>query len=222
MTTQTPNDLTIWTNADGADLAAASAAMMNSVDAAIANRQLNTFRWASSTARLAQTGMTDGDIGTQFDNDTLWLYTGGAWELLVSPSETYPVAFFGLTKGNATVQSTFSQVGNRVFVEGSITLGSTSVVTGAVAVSLPLPESSFYSGASSQKYVGGVQLHNGGSTGMAGFCYIAGGQPGYARLQRQQLDPPTGNILQWSVNVGAPWAWGSGDIMSWSFNYTRA
>lgn len=222
MTSTTPTGVGIWTNEDPQSLPAASAFQASTLENILKNKNLNTFRWPTSTARGDQTGMIDGDLGVQTDNDTVWLYTGGQWESLISPSENYPVGFFGLTIGNGTVQSTFSQVGNRVFVEGSILFGSSTLVTGAVAVSLPVTESSFYTAASSQKYVGGCQILDAGVKGMGGFVYIAGAQPGFARLQRTVLEAPSGNVLQMSVNVGQPWTMSSGDIISWSFNYTRA
>lgn len=217
-----PSNLVIWTGSDPQSLAAASAAMMSSVQAAIKNQQLNTFRWASSTDRGSQVGMGDGDIGVQIDNDTLWLYTGGAWAPLISAPATYPVGFVNLTVGNGSVQSSFTQLGNRVFVDGSITFGSTTAITGAVAVSLPVTESNFYTNSSSQKYVGGCQILDTGVKGVPGFVYIAGAQPGFARLQRMMKDTTSDNIIQFSLNVNTPFPMSSGDIISWSFDYQRA
>ena len=217
-----PSNLVIWTGSDPQSLATASAAMMASVQAAIKNQQLNTFRWANSTDRGLQAGMVDGDIGVQIDNDTLWLYTGSAWAPLISAPATYPVGFVNLTVGNAEVQSSFTQLGNRVFVDGSIKFGSSTSITGAVGISLPVTESAFYKTSGSQKYVGGCQILDVGVQGTPGFVYINAANPGFAQLQRMAKDPASNNILQYSVNTNTPFPMSSGDIISWSFDYQRA
>lgn len=72
-----------------------SAAEATSVQAALDNlinntRQVQTFVWANATARNAQTGMVEGDMGYQQDTDTTYRYTGTAW-VAFYPGGTAPV-----------------------------------------------------------------------------------------------------------------------------------
>lgn len=72
-----------------------SAAEATSVQAALDslinnNRQVQTFVWANTTARNAQTGMVEGDMGYQRDTDTTYRYTGSAW-VAFYPGGTAPV-----------------------------------------------------------------------------------------------------------------------------------
>lgn len=45
------------------------------------SRAIQTFRWANSTERAAQTGMQAGDQGYQVDAATEYVYTGSAWAI---------------------------------------------------------------------------------------------------------------------------------------------
>lgn len=51
----------------------------NSITASDNLRAIRTYKWANSTARAAQTGMTEGDVGDQADNNHIYRYNGTAW-----------------------------------------------------------------------------------------------------------------------------------------------
>jgi hypothetical protein len=218
--TTSPDNLVYWTNSDPQSLPSASAAMMGSVQNALLTRQVRSYKWANSTAQNAETGMTDGDLGDRTDTNTLYRYDGTAWKILVAPSSTYPVGFTGLTVGNGATTSVYTQFDNTVTVVGSITFGSTTAITAPVYVSLPVAESTaIYKSSGSQKYVGGAQLLHTGSVGVPGFLYISQAQAGFAQLQRMGVSG--GNVVQQSVSATQPFAWATGDIISWTFTYIR-
>lgn len=50
------------------------------IDTLVSNRAIQTYKWANQAARLAQTGMTEGDIGDQQDTDVTYRYSGAAWQ----------------------------------------------------------------------------------------------------------------------------------------------
>lgn len=69
----------------------------------------------------------------QFYNGSAWITFSGAY-IDVSSTQT----FSGFTKGNATVLSKYTKVGDFVHFFGAVTLGSTSSVTGSLDVTLPI------------------------------------------------------------------------------------
>ena len=62
-------------------------------------RQIQTFRWADSTERAAQTGMQAGDIGYQIDTTVLYRYNGSAWRGWSSEWITFTPTYTGFTVG---------------------------------------------------------------------------------------------------------------------------
>ena len=70
--------------------------------------------------------------------------TGLAWTTLSSgfTYANYTPTFTGFTKGNANIVARYAQSGKAVNVFVSVTLGSTSSVTGSITVSLPVTASS--------------------------------------------------------------------------------
>ena len=60
-------------------------------------RQIQTFVWADTAARNAQTGMTEGDFGYQLDNDLTYRYTGSIWtpSYLTSSARAIPTSVAG-------------------------------------------------------------------------------------------------------------------------------
>ena len=53
-------------------------------DLVLGKRQIQTYKWANSTARLSQTGMAEGDMGFQLSDDSRWYYNGTQWVALYS------------------------------------------------------------------------------------------------------------------------------------------
>lgn len=81
-------NLIYWTNSDPQSLPTESSttttSLKNAFDAVSSSRMIQSFIWANATARNAQTGMVEGDIGDQADTDQSFRYNGSAW-LNVTP-----------------------------------------------------------------------------------------------------------------------------------------
>jgi hypothetical protein len=80
------------------------------------------------------------------DTDTLQYWDGSAWVNRI-PAEpaawtAYTPTLGNLTIGNGTIVFRYAQIGKTVHVQGSITLGSTSVFTDLLSFSLPVSSSS--------------------------------------------------------------------------------
>lgn len=71
----------ISTPASIADIDAAQASSIeNALNEALGDdRAVHFYRWADSSARAAQTGMTAGDFGYQTDTAEFYTYTGATW-----------------------------------------------------------------------------------------------------------------------------------------------
>lgn len=122
--------------ADGTTLASLetiTAAMANSVQTALNKRQAKSFVWADSTARNAQTGMTEGDIGLQSDTAVYYIYQGTSWLVWAKA----PTAYTPTITGPATSATSFSYSieGGRVHVTGYMTFSGAS--TAALTLTTP-------------------------------------------------------------------------------------
>lgn len=53
----------------------------DTVDDVESTRQIHTFKWPDSAARLAQTGMSDGDFGIQMDTQIIYQRVSGQWRI---------------------------------------------------------------------------------------------------------------------------------------------
>jgi hypothetical protein len=87
----TPNfDIYYRDTSSPASLETESALQADSVDDALVaitgNRAIQTFRWANSAARNAQTGIQAGDQGYQVDTGYWYVYRGGSWVPSNSPA----------------------------------------------------------------------------------------------------------------------------------------
>lgn len=86
MNLTSPDNIAYATTADDLSVEDISAAQATSVQDAFNDkinntRQKQTYRWANSAARTAQTGMQAGDVGYQVDTAMDYIYTGSAWRL---------------------------------------------------------------------------------------------------------------------------------------------
>lgn len=61
-------------------------------DEITATRQIQTFIWADSTERSAQTGMVEGDYGWQSDIDLGFHYYGGSWHPMFNGGRVIPTS----------------------------------------------------------------------------------------------------------------------------------
>lgn len=72
-------------------LAQLAGSVQDAFDGSREDRQLQTFDWANSSERTSQAGMTEGAIGYQRDTDVYYTYTGTAWALLITQTDTFCV-----------------------------------------------------------------------------------------------------------------------------------
>jgi hypothetical protein len=76
-------------------------------------------------------GFTDGDVVDAADLNTI----AGAWD-------SFTVTFTNLTLGNGTAVAFYKQVGRVVVYRMQVTFGSTTSVSGGIAISLPVTAAS--------------------------------------------------------------------------------
>ena len=132
-----------------------------------------------------------------------------------STSMTYPG---GLTVGNGVTTTQFCRVNNFVHFFGRFVLGSTSAITGAVRLALPLncdamltPEPSSFGFVYCRDVSTGVNYPADAITGGANNqLYVSSWAAGGTYVQR-------GNL-----SATVPFTWATGDIISWNFYYKAA
>lgn len=88
----------------------------NALNTIVASRAINTYKWANTAARNAQTGMSQGDTGDQLDNNTMWRYSGTTW-LQVGPAGLVPIVPTAVSGTGVSVSTT-----GRVTFTGSTTV----------------------------------------------------------------------------------------------------
>lgn len=126
-------NLTYWTNSDPQSLPTESSttttSLKNAFDAVSNTRVLQSFEWANSTARLAQTGMVEGDVGDQADSNTQYRFDGSNWT--VSTSGMVRVIPTSVNGTNVTLTATgkiivASAGGSSVSIQGIFSSAYTS------------------------------------------------------------------------------------------------
>lgn len=68
----------------------------------------------------------------------------GSGASIAGAYQSYTPTYTGLTLGNGSVDARYCRINKFVHVNGRITLGSTSAVTGVITVSLPVSASTLY------------------------------------------------------------------------------
>jgi hypothetical protein len=85
------------------------------------------------------TSPQEGQFAYLKDSDATTYYTGSEWANSGGLTyATYTPTFTGFTKGNATIVARYAQSGKSVNVFVEVTLGSTSLITGSLTISLPV------------------------------------------------------------------------------------
>lgn len=79
MPTTTPDGIVTPDNGWTGGFVQAMITMANTIQAIFARKAANSYSWANDTARNAQTGMLQGDTGTQTDIGVQFLYDGTRW-----------------------------------------------------------------------------------------------------------------------------------------------
>jgi hypothetical protein len=87
----------------------------------------------------------EGQAIYETDTDKMYIWNGSAWRYLATPQTTeigaytaFTPVWTSLTAGNGTSNFRYCQINKLVHFYGQFTLGSTSAVTGAIGISLPV------------------------------------------------------------------------------------
>jgi hypothetical protein len=136
--------------------------------------------------------------GLKWDND--------AWT-------SYTPTYVNMSVGNGTVVSKYKQIGKTVFVQYSLTFGSTTSITGTPTISLPV------SAANTQySFLGIVRFFDSGVANYAGTNSLESSTtitPG--------LFTTGGNYAGYAgMNATTPFTWGTNDVLQYNFVYEAA
>jgi hypothetical protein len=132
MPTTSPDSIYYADGTTPASLATITSAMATSVQNALNVRETKSYVWADETTRDAQTGMINGQIGYQTDNQTYYIYSG-SWLIWAKAPTSYTPTFGGFS---ATSNSfIFSVSGGMVNISGKAVLSGG--VSGEMTISLP-------------------------------------------------------------------------------------
>ncbi len=128
--------------------------------------------------------------------------TGNPWAFYV------PI-LSGITLGNGTLTARWNRTGRTIRASGQITLGTSSIVTGNVVVSLPVAVAGTYNSIFASL---GTGLAN--DTGMSTEIVF----PTIASATTFYLRRASGAAL----GPGVPFVWNNGDVMTWNVAYEAA
>lgn len=132
--------------------------------------------------------------------------------------QAYTPTISGVTIGNATVTFVYCQIGKTVHVRGLCLMGSTSVVTGTLDVTLPV-NSTGYS-TTGQQPIGNVSFYNGSS-----YIYgtpVSVGNAGAFRIVSYNASGTYVTGTDVSTIVPFTWAPATGKFFACSFTYQAA
>lgn len=140
MPTTSPDNLWSPENTDNfEDLVPDLSTMQGSVQAALSSRAIRTYKWADTAARNAQTGMTEGDIGYQLDNDIYYSYTGGSWSLLSTGQVEASGISYAAGWTSASDGFGIYRHDGRLYFEGSLTRTAAGSLTGSMQTAVTFP-----------------------------------------------------------------------------------
>ena len=175
--------------------------------------------FADTTARTNAFGgsgektLAEGQFAYMEDNNRVVVYDGTNW----IPFDTAPVAFTptwgNVTIGNGGSTGTYSVVGGLVFVKASLTRGSTTTISGAITMTLPVNASSGMPGYAS----GHVRIIDVGTNVFYGTVAIASTTSAEFLLYRTDGVYAT----QTQVTGTEPMTWATGDYMNVTMWYER-
>lgn len=134
MPTTSPDSIYYADGTTPASLATITAAIATSVQNALNVRETKSYSWADATAKSAQTGMSTGEIGYQVDNDTYYIYDGGAWQTWAKQPTAYTPTFTNMTATSSNFVYAIS--GGRAFVTGEVVNSTTT--TAGIRFTLPV------------------------------------------------------------------------------------
>lgn len=132
----------------------------------------------------------------------------------------YTPTFTNLTVGNGTSSARFSRVNNVVDYYGYFILGSTSSVTGAINLTLPVTGNAIY-GTINGIPMGDLQMFDtSAATWFKGELFSISSTT--ATRTRIWTTSGTNVINNSSPNATAPFTWTTGDQLLWNITYEAA
>ena len=138
--------------------------------------------------------------------------TGLAWSSLGTWT-TWTPTWTNLTVGNGTTVARYSQVGKNVFIYISFVMGSTSLVTGSIAFTLPVTAANYL-----DTYQMQGQILDSGTARFSGFGSINSTTTAFLVTQNA-----SGTYPNWAgVSATVPMVWTTGDAFNLMGNYEAA
>lgn len=128
-----------------------------------------------------------------------------------------PTFSAGLTLGNANVNTRYSQINKVVNYYGHIILGTTSAVTGAIRINLPITASSLYSGINGQP-MGDLTLYD-ASTGTWYKGEVISIGSTTTTLTRVLVANGTFLTNMSETSATSPMTWTTSDQLLWNITY---
>lgn len=132
--------------------------------------------------------------------------------------QSYTPTISGVTVGNATVTFAYCQIGKTVHVRGLCVMGSTSIVTGTIDVTLPVNSTGY--GTTGQQPIGNASFYNGST-----YTYGTPVSVGNAGAFRIVAFNASGTYLTGSdISTTVPFTWApaTGKFFACSFTYQAA
>ena len=128
--------------------------------------------------------------------------------------------FANLTVGNGTSSARYSRVNNVVNYYGYFVLGSTSAVTGAVNITLPVTANAIYAGINGIPMGDLEMFDTSASTWYKGEVFSIGS----TTVTRTRIWTIAGSnvVNNSSPNATAPMTWATGDQFLWNITYEAA
>lgn len=190
--------------------------------------EVDTYLMHQSVMRFSTTSAADTALGANkaegmviyaTSNDTLYAYNAAAWIPIATALGSgtgylgawsgYTPTFTNLTVGNGTTAFTYVQIGKTVHVRGRLTFGSTTSVTGAISISLPVT-------ATAQFFVPNVSARSGG----ADYAMYAAAATGTIAINAIGSAGTYANRVTTSATI--PGTWANGDNITFSATYEAA
>jgi len=132
---------------------------------------------------------------------------GGDWT-------AYTPTWTNLSPGNGTTDFAYKQLSKTVLVRGLFTRGSTSTITGAVSISLPVTSKSFTAG-----FVLGIA--NFDDVGVNGYSGVVRWESTTSASLRAFNAAGT-YVVNSSISSTVPFTWATGDLLAVEFFYEAA
>jgi len=82
MPTTSPDNIYFTDTSQPGNPITESATQATSIQAALNSRSVHSYKWNNSAARIAQTGMSEGDVGDQRDTNITYRYDGAQWRAI--------------------------------------------------------------------------------------------------------------------------------------------